>query len=101
MTYFSHTCLSEWKAKSESFYYPMTRLWPLGEVKRRLHFYNVFHDNHNNIFANYESAGGGYHPDSDSTDDEGGEAGVFSTTEGESSDDDVFVTTPIVTGPEK
>ena len=81
---------SEWAEKAATFYYPMTRLWPLKEVKRRIHFYNRFLRMRNVIFGTYEDAGGEYHPESDSDDDE--------TVDGKSPDlwdtdshDDVFV----------
>ena len=41
----------------------MTRLWPYKEVKRRVHFYGSFIQEHVNVFENYEAHGGDYHPE--------------------------------------
>ena len=49
----------------------MTRLWPYKEVKRRVHFYGSFIQEHVNVFENYEAHGGDYHPEYCDDDDDG------------------------------
>ena len=54
----------------------MTRLCPVGEVKRRIHFFNHFVSRAELIFFNYENEGGEYHVDEEdesSDADAGGE----------------------------
>lgn len=69
----------------------MTRLWPRKEVKRRIHFYNAFQNQQDNVFANYEKSGGVYHIESD--DDESGDDNSDDKLSNSDTDDhdDVFV----------
>ena len=81
--------MSDWTALAEAFYYPMTRLWPLVEVKRRVHYFNRLVPRIDLIFENYEESGGQYHvEDTDEDDDAGG----AEPAEGDSDpdDDDMF-----------
>ena len=68
----------------------MTRLWPVGEVKRRIHFFNHFVSRAELIFDNYENEGGEYHVEEEEEDepsDAGAEEAGSST---ETDPDDVF-----------
>ena len=68
----------------------MTRLWPVGEVKRRIHFFNHFVSRAELIFDNYENEGGEYHVDEE---DESSDADVVEEEGGsgtETDPDDVF-----------
>ena len=66
----------------------MTRLWPVGEVKRRIHFFNHFVSRAELIFDNYENEGGEYHVDEEDEPSDAGAEEAGSSTE--TDPDDVF-----------
>ena len=51
----------EWEAKLRVANYPMTRLWPLGVVRRHIHFLKALKEHRDRMFKAYEDTGGDYY----------------------------------------
>jgi hypothetical protein len=58
-----------WDHKLKHFSHPMTRLWPVGVVRRHMHFIQVFRDRREELFESYEKEGGKYHGRDDSSEE--------------------------------